>query len=213
MALVTPRAHESIRIRPLPKPSGIRGMLGGTPEAVERPLPWAKRDRVEMAGFPAPLAHEPPVHVATGEGGVEGVPGDLRPIPRRMLPDDRAVSTSRRCHETGAIGTAYITFSAQCCPSGPFGIASLIPASLLSPPGLNTPVRVAPSCLPARHRRKGLPLRTATVSSRDTCRRPSLRRAGSFLSILLPELQRFPTSTRRCDGRSRFPRRPTSSRP
>src|SRR5437773_12065588 len=90
MALVTPRALESIRVRPLPKPPGIRGVLGGAPEAVERPLPRAKRDCVEVAGLPAPLAHEPPVHVATREGGVEGVPGDPRPIPRRMLPDDRA---------------------------------------------------------------------------------------------------------------------------
>jgi hypothetical protein len=213
MPLVTPRALESIRIRPLPKPSGIRGVLGGAPEAVELPLPRAKRDRVKVAGLPAPLAHEPPVHVATGEGGVEGVAGDLRPMPRRMLPDDRAVSTSRRCHEAGAIGSAYITFSAQCGTSGPFGIVSLLPTSSLSPPGLNTPVRVAPSCLPARPPRKGLPFLTVTVSSRGTCRRPSLQRAGSFRSILLPELQRFPTSTRRYDGRSRFPRRPTSSRP
>src|SRR2546425_3837568 len=90
MALVTPRALEPIRIRPLPKPPGIHGMLRGAPEAVERPLPRAKRDRVEVAGLPPPLAHEPPVHVATGEGGVEGVAGGPPPLPRRKLPGGRA---------------------------------------------------------------------------------------------------------------------------
>src|SRR2546426_9380534 len=96
MALVTPRALEPIRIRPLPKPPGIHGMLRGAPEAVERPLPRAKRDRVEVAGLPAPLAHEPPVHVATGGGGVEGgAGGPLPPTPRKLPRDSAGTATPR----------------------------------------------------------------------------------------------------------------------
>src|SRR2546426_8173736 len=105
MALVTPRALEPIRIRPLPKPPGIRGMLGGAPEAVERPLPRAKRDRVEVAGLPAPLAHEPPVHVATGGGGVEGGAGDPPPLTGGRVPDDTAASTTPPGPEGGAART------------------------------------------------------------------------------------------------------------